>query len=57
MKNKGYAKFGWGSWGGGGGGGGGGWGGVGGGGGGGRWARSVMGDVKMMVNFLRASNH
>ena len=41
MKNKGYAKFGWGSWGGGGGG----------------WARSVMGDVKMMVNFLRASNH
>ena len=39
MKNKGYAKFGWGSWGGGG------------------WARSVMGDVKMMVNFLRASNH
>ena len=40
MKNKGYAKFGWGSW-----------------GGGGRWARSVMGDVKMMVNFLRASNH
>ena len=40
MKNKGYAKFGWGSWGGGGGG-----------------ARSVRGDVKMMVNFLRASNH
>ena len=41
MKNKGYAKFGWGSW----------------GGGGGRGAIIGMGDVKMMVNFLRASNH